>query len=280
MQTESKNYLSGKELLDEQVHIGEKKGIQQYLIQSILNGCIAGAFLALGAFAALIASHGISDYGLAKLVNAVVFPAGLILIVICGGELFTSNTLLIQARLEKKITTKTYLLNLLIIYLTNAIGAISIAALIFGAGIVYNDSNAIGGYVIHVAGLKANYTFWQNICSGIMCNILVCCAAWGASAAKDVAGKILIIWFAIMVFIIGGYEHCVANMFYFSLALFAQTAPSLLAASHLTPEMLSNLNIAGVIHNLVPVTIGNIIGGALFIGTSYWIVYFRGYKQS
>ncbi|RTL11092.1 MAG: formate/nitrite transporter family protein [Neisseriaceae bacterium] len=279
MQTENKNYLSGKELLDEQVHIGEKKGSRQYLIQSVLNGCIAGAFLALGAFAALVASHGISDYGLAKLVNAVIFPSGLILIVICGGELFTSNTLLIQARLERKITTKTYLLNLVIIYITNAVGAISIAALIFGAGIVYNDSNSIGAYVIHVAAIKANYTFGQNICSGIMCNILVCCAAWGASAAKDVAGKILIIWFAIMVFIIGGYEHCVANMFYFSLALFAKTVPSLLAVSHLNPEVLNNLNFTGVMHNLLPVTIGNIIGGALFIGTTYWIVYFRGYKE-
>lgn len=279
MQAESRNYLTGKEILDEQVHIGEKKGTQQYLIQSIINGCMAGAFLALGAFAALVASHGIADYGLAKLVNAIIFPAGLILIVICGAELFTSNTLLIQARLEQKITTNIYILNLIIIYFTNAIGALSIAALIFGAGIVHNDSNTIGGYVIHVASAKIHYTFLQNICSGIMCNILVCSAAWGASAAKDVAGKILVIWFAIMVFIIGGYEHCVANMFYFSLALISNTSPDLAMASHLDPESLANLNLSGVLHNLIPVTIGNIIGGAIFIGAAYWIVYFRGNKQ-
>lgn len=279
MSAENKNYLAGKEILDEQIHIGVKKGIGQYLLQSVINGCMAGAFLALGAFAALVASHGISDYGLAKVVNAAIFPIGLMLIIICGAELFTSNTLLIQARLEKQITTTTYIINLLVIYFTNAIGAFSIAALIYGAGIMHNDSNAIGGYILHIAAVKINYSFTQGVCSGIMCNILVCCAAWGASAARDIAGKILIIWFAIMAFIIGGYEHCIANMFYFSAALLAKNVPDLLAASHLTPEMLDSINISGVFHNLLPVTIGNIIGGALFIGTAYWVVYFRGYKK-
>lgn len=276
---DGKNYLTGKEILDEQVHIGEKKGIRQYFLQSVINGCMAGAFLALGAFAAMVASHGISDYGIAKLINAVVFPVGLILIVICGAELFTSNTLLIQARLEGKITSKIYVSNLVIIYFTNAIGAASIAGLIMGAGILHNDANMLGGYVIHVAATKIHYTFMQDVCSGIMCNILVCCAAWGASAAKDVAGKILMIWFAIMAFIIGGFEHCVANMFYFSLALMAKNCPDFILASKIEPDALANLDWAGVMHNLIPVTIGNILGGAVFIGMAYWVVYFRGYKR-
>lgn len=279
MSSDNKNYLAGKEILDEQIHIGVKKGAGQYLLQSVINGCMAGAFLSLGAFAALVASHGISDYGLAKLVNAAVFPIGLMLIIICGAELFTSNTLLIQARLEKQITTKIYILNLIVIYFTNAIGALSIAALIYGAGIMHNDSNTIGGYILHLAEIKMNYSFIQCLCSGIMCNILVCCAAWGASAARDIAGKILVIWFAIMAFILGGYEHCVANMFYFSAALLAKNSPDLLAAGHLTPEMADTINLHGVIHNLLPVTLGNIIGGALFIGVAYWVVYFRGYKK-
>lgn len=276
---EVKNYLSGKEILDEHVYIGEKKGMRQYFFQSVINGCMAGAFLALGAFAAFVASHGISDYGLSKLVNAVVFPVGLILIVICGAELFTSNTLLIQARLENKITTNIYVSNLIIIYFCNAIGASSVSALIFGSGVLHNDANALGGYVIHVAVLKIHYTFIQNVCSGILCNILVCSAAWGAAAAKDVAGKILIIWFAIMAFIIGGFEHCVANMFYFSLALMAQTDPNLLLASKVEPSLLANLNLVGIWHNLIPVTLGNIIGGAVFIGVAYWMVHFRGNKN-
>lgn len=279
METVEKRFLSGKEILEEQIHIGVKKGSGQYLLQSIISGCMAGAFLALGAFAALVASHGISDYGIAKLVNAAIFPIGLILIIICGAELFTSNTLLIQARLDKQITTSTYIMNLIVIYITNAIGAFSIAALIYGAGIYHNDNNTIGGYILHAAEVKIHYSFAQDVCSGIMCNILVCCAAWGASAAKDIASKIFTIWFAIMAFIIGGYEHCVANMFYFSAALFAKTSPEMVSASHLSPDLVSSINSNGIFNNLLPVTIGNIIGGALFIGVAYWVAHFRGYKQ-
>ena len=276
---QEKGYLTGQEILNEQIHIGVKKGSHQYFIQSVLNGCLAGAFLSLGAFAALVASHGIGDYGLAKLVNAAIFPIGLILIVICGAELFTSNTLLIQARLDGKITTKIYIINLIIIYFTNAIGAASIALLIHGAGILHNDANTIGGYILHLAAVKIHYSAVQCICSGIMCNILVCCAVWGASAAHDIISKVFFIWFAIMAFIIGGYEHCVANMFYFSLALLAKTVPDFALTAHLSSDELASIDFSGILHNLIPVTIGNLIGGAIFIGVTYWIIHYRGYKS-
>ncbi|MHC1681601.1 MAG: formate/nitrite transporter family protein [Clostridiaceae bacterium] len=265
--------LKPYEICDEAIHTGIKKA-NYTLIQAILLGVLAGAFIALGGFAAAMASHGIENAGVAKLVAGAIFPVGLMLVLICGGDLFTGNCLMSVALVEKKITLKGMMKNWVLIYLGNFLGALLIAFLIFNTGLLSTNSNLLGGYAVKVAANKANLTFVQALCGGILCNILVAIAVWGAYAAKDIVGKIFIIWFPVMAFIIGSFEHCVANMYYFSIGFMAKNNPSFIENSHLSADKLAGLNLQNVIfNNMIPATIGNIIGGSVFVGLAYWGIY-------
>lgn len=265
--------LKPNEICDEAIHTGIKKA-NYTLLQAILLGVLAGAFIGVGAFAAALSSHAVENVGVAKLIAGAVFPVGLMLVLICGADLFTGNCLMAVALVEKKITFKKMMRNWGIIYFTNFLGALLIAFLIYNSGLLSTNADKLGGYAVKVAANKANLTFVQSLSSGILCNFLVAIAVWGAYAAKDIAGKIAIIWFPIMAFIIGGFEHCVANMYYFSIGMMAKMSPSFLENSHLSPEKLAGLNIKNIIfNNMIPATIGNIIGGSIFIGLSYWAIY-------
>lgn len=265
--------LKPNEICDEAIHTGIKKA-NYTLLQAILLGVLAGAFIGVGAFAAALSSHGVENVGVAKLIAGAVFPVGLMLVLICGADLFTGNCLMAVALVEKKITFKKMMRNWGIIYFTNFLGALLIAFLIYNSGLLSTNADKLGGYAVKVAANKANLTFVQSLSSGILCNFLVAIAVWGAYAAKDIVGKIAIIWFPVMAFIIGGFEHCVANMYYFSIGIMAKMNPSFLENSHLSPEKLAGLNIKNIIfNNMIPATIGNIIGGSIFIGLSYWAIY-------
>lgn len=265
--------LKPNEICDETIYNGIKKA-KCTLVQSILLGILAGAFIAVGGFAAALASHGVEDVGVSKFIAGAIFPVGLMLVLICGADLFTGNCLMVVAWIEKKITLKGMLKNWIIIYLANFVGAFIIAFLIYNSGLLTTDANKLGGYAVKVAGNKANLTFVQALCSGILCNFVVAIAVWGSYAAKDIAGKVAIIWFPIMAFIVGGFEHCVANMYYFSIGMMAKVNPSFIENSHLTPEKLAGLNLQNIIfNNLIPATIGNIIGGSIFVGLAYWGIY-------
>lgn len=265
--------LKPNEICDEAIHTGIKKA-NYTLLQAILLGVLAGAFIGVGAFAAALSSHAVENVGVAKLIAGAVFPVGLMLVLICGADLFTGNCLMAVALVEKKITFKKMMRNWGIIYFTNFLGALLIAFLIFNSGLLSTNADKLGGYAVKVATNKANLTFVQSLSSGILCNFLVAIAVWGAYAAKDIVGKIAIIWFPVMAFIIGGFEHCVANMYYFSIGMMAKMNPSFLENSHLSPEKLAGLNIKNIIfNNMIPATIGNIIGGSIFIGLSYWAIY-------
>lgn len=259
------------DLPDEAVNTGIKKAKSSF-IQLLILGIFAGMFIALGGFAASMASHSIENVGVAKFAAGAVFPVGLMLVLICGAELFTGNTLMSVALLEKKITTKQILRNWIIVYVSNFLGALLIAYLIFSSGVLGTNGGKLGGYAIKVAATKGGLAFWPAFTSGILCNILVSIAVWGAYAAKDIASKILMIWFPIMTFIVSGFEHCVANMYYFSIGLLARTNPAFVEASHVG-EKISNVDILHAVSNLVPATLGNIVGGAIFVGMAYWIVY-------
>lgn len=265
--------LKPNEICDETINSGIKKS-KYTLIQAILLGILAGAFIAVGGFAAALASHGVEDVGLSKLIAGSIFPVGLMLVLICGADLFTGNCLMVVAWVEKKITFKGMMKNWVIIYLANFVGAFIIAFLIYNSGLLTTDSNKLGGYAVKVAGNKANLTFVQALCSGILCNFVVAVAVWGSYAAKDITGKVAIIWFPIMAFIVGGFEHCIANMYYFSIGMMAKADSIFIENSHLTPEKLAGLNLHNIIfNNLIPATIGNIIGGSLFIGLAYWGIF-------
>lgn len=267
-----KRMLTSAEIFEETVYVGVKKG-KSHPLQTAVLGLLAGAFIALGAYGAATASHSIENVGIQKLVAGLVFPVGLMLVLICGAELFTGNTLLVVAFAEKKISFKQLIKNWTIVYFTNMLGALTVAFLIFNTGLLDTNSGLLGGYALKVASFKGGLSFTKALASGILCNFLVCLSVWGTYAAKDIAGKVLMAFFPVMVFVITGFEHSVANMYYFSIALFAKLNPAYAEAGHITAEKLAKIDAFHIINNLIPVTIGNIIGGGVFVGLAYWVVY-------
>ena len=243
----------------------------------ILLGIAAGFFIGIGAEASSLAMHGISNVGLARTVAGAVFPIGLMLIVLLGGELFTGNCLISMAVYDKKAKLKGMIRNLTIVYISNFIGAALMAWMINNCGQLNFSDGGAGAFTIKVALGKVGIDPMQAIVSGILCNVLVCLAIFMAATAKDVAGKCIAIFFPIFVFVISGFEHCVANMYYIPAGIFAAQNPLYAAKATelygITAEQLSGLNFGTMFSNLVPVTIGNVIGGMVFVGLLYWYLY-------
>ena len=243
----------------------------------ILLGIAAGFFIGIGAEASSLAMHGISNVGLARTVAGVVFPIGLMLIVLLGGELFTGNCLISMAVYDKKAKLKGMIRNLTIVYISNFIGAALMAWMINNCGQLNFSDGGAGAFTIKVALGKVGIDPIQAIVSGILCNVLVCLAIFMAATAKDVAGKCIAIFFPIFVFVISGFEHCVANMYYIPAGIFASHNPLYAAKTTelygITAEQLSGLNFGTMFSNLIPVTIGNIIGGMVLVGLLYWYLY-------
>ena len=243
----------------------------------ILLGIVAGFFIGIGAEASSLAMHGISNVGLARTVAGAVFPIGLMLIVLLGGELFTGNCLISMAVYDKKAKLKGMIRNLTIVYISNFIGAALMAWMINNCGQLNFSDGGAGAFTIKVALGKVGIDPMQAIVSGILCNVLVCLAIFMAATAKDVAGKCIAIFFPIFVFVISGFEHCVANMYYIPAGILAAHNPLYAAKATelygITAEQLSGLNFGTMFSNLLPVTIGNIIGGMVFVGLLYWYLY-------
>lgn len=268
-----KRMLKPVEICDEIIDVYEHKA-HYPILKSVLLGILAGAFIALGGFAAAVSSHSIDNFGLSKLVAGAVFPVGLIMILIAGADLFTGNILLTVPFMDGKIKLKMLVKNWTIIYLSNFIGAFLISMLLYNAGALDGNSFKIGGYALKVAINKASITPMKALFSGILCNFLVCLAVWLSFAAKDIIGKIFAIWFPIMAFIVGGFEHSVANMYYFSIGFLAKNNMDYANSFQITQEKLDHLNLMDVIfNNMIPVTIGNIIGGGILIGIVFWIAF-------
>lgn len=236
-------------------------------------GILAGLFIAFGGFAAQIISHSIENPGLAKFASGAVFPVGLMLVVIAGAELFTGNNLIVIGYMDKKITLGQLLRNWIIVYVGNFVGSIFLAFMINQSGLFNTTGGLLGATAIKAAIGKVSLPFVQALIRGILCNIIVVLAVWMAIAAKDIASKILAIWFPIMLFVMSGFEHSIANMYFIPAGIFASSNTYYLKAGKITTESLNTLNVRGLLANLIPVTIGNIIGGAMIIGLSYWYVY-------
>ncbi len=245
----------------------------------ILLGMMAGAFIAIGGATSSTAVHDIANVGLARTLAGVIFPVGLMMIVLCGGELFTGNCLISMGVMHHEVKLSQMLRNLIVVYFSNLAGALIVDALICFSGNLDYTGGALGAYTIKVALGKATIDPVKAFVSGILCNILVCMAILMAGAAKDIAGKILAIWFPIFAFVIGGFEHCVANMFYIPAGVMATANENYVAKAQelygITAEQIASLNVAGVIHNLVPVTLGNIVGGVVFVGMMYYMIHIK-----
>lgn len=237
------------------VNAGIRKANLSALNQFIL-GILAGAFIAFGAQAANMISHATANAALAKFIAGLIFPAGLVLVVLAGAELFTGNCLMIISLLEKKITLKKLLRSWLIVYAGNLIGGIFIAFLISKSGQFNNE--LLKEFTVKAAKNKISLSFCNAFILGLLCNWLVCLAVWLTFGASDAAGKILSIFFPIWLFVASGFEHSVANMYYIPAGIFA-------GGEGLTWG-------AMFMKNLLPVTLGNIIGGAFFVGFIYWLV--------
>ena len=270
------HFNSPQEVIQGNINAGVVE-TERKLGQLILLGLMAGAFLSLGGASSNVAVHGIADVGLSRTLAGVIFPVGLMLIVLVGGELFTGNCLISMAVLNKKTTIGKMLANLVVVYCSNLVGALIIDYLIFYSGQLNYSGGGLGAYTIKVAAAKVAISPLTGIASGILCNMLVCLAILMAGAARDVAGKILAIFFPICAFVVGGYEHCVANMFYIPAGILAASNPAYVAKAEelygITMQQCQELTAAASLRNFIPVTIGNMIGGALFIGVMYYFIF-------
>ena len=273
----SNNYLTPSEIVDYTEETGIKKAGMPVL-RTLLLAFLAGVFIALASVGSNIISHDIENIGVAKYLAGLIFPTGLILVVIAGAELFTGNNLISIAALSGKVKWSKYFWNLIMVWLGNLVGSVFIALLIYLSGQLNYTDDLLGAYTIKVAALKTSLSFTEAFASGILCNLLVCLAVWMSYSTKDIAGKALVIFFPIWLFIASGYEHSVANMYYLTAGLLAKNNPDLVLKTgelmSFSAENLNNLTILNAfMDNLVPVTIGNLVGGALFIGALYWWAY-------
>jgi len=265
------------EMLQTIVHKFTKKAHRPYK-DMILLGFLAGVFIALAGAGADMAAHNLlmnpATTGLGKVVSGIIFPVGLMLVVFGGTDLFTSNCLVFTGVLAGKVKLAELLVNWLIIYFSNFAGALLVAFLFFQSGELHLSENVLGGLAVKMAYGKIHLSPAEAVSLGILCNILVCLAVWLASGMKKVSAQFMAIFFPIFLFITSGYEHSVANMFYLPLGIWAKTNPAYAAASGLLPEQLALVNWGdALLRNLLPVTAGNIIGGALLIGGIYFLLH-------
>ena len=264
-----KLFNSPEEVVEGNICGGEKK-VSLPLFKMILLGVMAGAFIALGGATSSTAAHAVENVGLSRFVACAIFPVGLMLITFIGGELFTGNCLTAMGAMDHRFSWSKVARDLCIIWISNLIGALIIVVLTYYSGNLDYSGGLLGAYSIKVALSKATITPIKGITSGILCNILVCAAILMGAASKDISGKVWAIFFPIMAFVVGGFEHCVANMFYIPMGILASTNESYVSkateAYGITAEQLANLSVGGFFTNQIPVTIGNILGGMIFVG--------------
>jgi formate transporter FocA len=241
---------------------------------------LAGAFIALGGVFSTTVTAGMTGvpYGFVKFTSGLAFTLGLILVVIGGAELFTGNNLIMIAFCSRKVSLKAMLINWGIVYLGNFVGSILTAGLMFFTRQYAAASGAVGLNALTIGNTKTGLDFIQAVALGIMCNALVCLAVWLTYSARSTTDKILAIIPPITAFVAAGFEHSVANMYFIPLALFIKTwgRPDFYTAIQKTALDFPNLTWANFLFkNLIPVTLGNIIGGAVMVGLVYWFIYLR-----
>lgn len=273
-----KGFLSPAEITPGVIENFHKKTLMPWYNQFVL-GILAGAFIAFAASGSNVAIHTIKSVGIAKALAGALFATGLILVVIAGAEIFTGNCLIVMPCLAGRSSWKLLLKNWIFVYLGNLAGSLLIVVFILKSGQMDFSQGLLGGFTISVAAYKTSLSFCNAFFMGILCNWLVCLAVWMSSGAKDIAGKILAIFFPIWLFITSGFEHSVANMYYIPAGILAKGNPSWLqqaVAMGVAPEKIQFLSWRSFfVNNLVPVTLGNIVGGAVFVGLAYWFVFAR-----
>ena len=268
------NHLKPSEIL-EAIMNGAVAKASMPLKKMIFFGLFAGAYIAFAGAGANMAAFNLlaspETFGLGKILSGTIFTAGLMLVVLGGAELFTGNTTMVAAAMDRRITAAAMLKNWIIVYICNFIGSVLIAFMVYYSGGLNAGEGMLGAVTVKIAAGKVNMDFGAALVSGIMCNWLVCMAVWLSTGAQTTVGKIFSIFFPIWLFVTAGFEHSVANMFFIPAGIMAAGSPSFSALSGASAEALANLSWIGMlVNNLLPVTIGNIIGGGGCVAVGYY----------
>ena len=279
--TNSSDSLSPKETA-EKVAKTEMQKVNTDTLSTFILAILAGAFIALGGiYFTFATSQKMVTLPFTQILGGVAFSMGLMFVVITGAQLFTGNNLGIMNLASGKLNPIKLLRNWVIVYIGNAVGAIATAFIIYMSNVWTNNGYQFGIRALAISGHKTSLGFVDAFFLGILCNCLVCLAIWLASSGKKVSDKILAIIFPISAFVAMGFEHSVANMYFLSFAFMIKNNPMLLSAiqtAGITVDT-SHLDYVGIFSNLVPVTLGNIVGGSIFVGLVYWIAYLRNNKE-
>jgi formate/nitrite transporter len=245
------------------------------LVPTIGLGIMAGAFIAFGAmnFTMIMAQ------GLPRIVAAISFCLGLILVIVAGAEMFTGNNLIAMAWAQGTVKSREIMRNWGLVYVANLVGCLAMVGFAYLAGVLTAADLNYGVQALKIAAAKTNLSFTEAFFKGLLCNALVCLAVWLCFAARSVVDRILCIIFPIAAFVNMGFEHCVANMFFIPMGYLAMLNPDVVAAAKLAPEATAHLNLAGFASNLAAVTLGNIFGGTVLVAGMYYIVYLRGQRR-
>ena len=245
-------------------HLVEQVGVKKAtlpLVETLAFGLLAGAFIAFGAmFCTLVMTGNPLGFGPSRLLGGLAFSLGLILVVVGGAELFTGNTLVVMAWAARQITTGQLARNWMLVYAANLIGALGTAFMVLWSGTLELGGGAVAETAVTIAQAKLAVGVTEAFFRGVLCNVLVCLAVWLCFAAHDVPGKVLAIVFPISAFVALGFEHSVANMYLIPIAMLAGA---------------EGVTVAGFLANLIPVTLGNIVGGGVFVALVYWLIYLR-----
>lgn len=247
---------------------------------AFISGIYGGFFIALAfVFYTLVTTgSGTMPYGMAKLVGGICFSLGLMLVVICGSDLFTSTTMTVIARASKRITWWELLRNWITIYFSNFVGAILLVGIIYISGHPWDAGGSIAINYMNIAQHKVQHTFLEAVGLGIMCNVMVCLGVWLAYSGRSTADKLLAVILPVAMFVACGFEHCVANMYEITMAivLHVSATPEFWLAQGVEAAKYADLTVSNFLwHNLLPVTIGNIIGGSVIIGMGNWLLFLR-----
>ena len=240
---------------------------QMATLPLVMLGLLAGAFIGLGAMLfVIVKSDPALSFALSQLLGGLVFCLGLLLVVIAGAELFTGNNLLAMAWADKKITSAQVLRNWLWVCAANFVGAAGLAVMVYLSGHTHMNGGGIGQTVLRIAAAKQNLLWHEAFFRGVLCNVLVCMAVWMAMAGRSVIDKAIAIVFPITAFVAAAFEHSIANMYFMQLAMLIQYAEPTNAGPVI-------ITWAGMWGNLVPVILGNLIGGSVLVGLVYFVIY-------
>src|SRR3954468_15677400 len=264
----SLNAYSPAEIKEAVEKVGVKKTNLPFLA-SLMLAVIAGGSIGLGAlyYTIIVSDPGLS-FAAARVMGGLAFSLGLVIVLVGGAELFTGNNLIVMAWASGNVSTRQMLRNWVVVYFGNLIGAVGLVVLVFLSHHLDMNDGRVGLSLLRTAAAKIRPDAATLFFKGVLCNLLVCLAVWLAYAGRSVTDKIVALVLPVSAFIAAGFEHCVANMYFLPLAWLMVQTGHIPAGFDTSP-----ISLSGIFHNLVPVTLGNIVGGAGFVGATYWAIY-------